>query len=172
MAMRGASVALVCGVLFSCASAVAQTPTELPVASEVRLGGDDTQTRMVVDLSQKVDIRAFTLANPYRIVVDMPQVNFRFPPRTGESGRGLIKAFRFGLVMPGGSRMVIDLAKPARLEKAFTIDAANDQPARLVVDLAASDRDTFLRTVALHSPAPEPRKPEPESKPDSKADSR
>jgi N-acetylmuramoyl-L-alanine amidase len=174
MAMRGASLALVCGFLLGCASALGQTPAELPLASDVRLGGDDTQTRMVVDLSQKVDVRAFTLANPYRVVIDMPQVTFRFPAGTGESGRGLIKAFRFGLVMPGGSRMVIDLAKPARVEKAFTVDAANDQPARLVVDLSASDRDAFLRTVALHERAPEPRRSErePEPKSESKPDAR
>ncbi|HEY4821645.1 MAG TPA: AMIN domain-containing protein, partial [Xanthobacteraceae bacterium] len=86
------------------------TSNDAPVASEVRLGGDDTQTRLVVDLSQKIDVRAFTLANPYRVVMDMPQVTFRLPPKTGEAGRGLIKAFRFGLVMQGGSRIVIDLA--------------------------------------------------------------
>src|SRR5688500_13102159 len=75
---------------------------DFPVASDVRVGGDESQTRFVVDISHKVDIRAFTLANPYRVVIDMPQVAFQFPPRTGETGRGLIKAFRFGLVMQGG----------------------------------------------------------------------
>ena len=49
------------------------------MASEVRLAGDDTQTRLVVDLSQKIDIRAFTLANPYRVVMDMPQVDVPAP---------------------------------------------------------------------------------------------
>jgi N-acetylmuramoyl-L-alanine amidase len=135
-------------------------PHDVPVASEVRLGGDETQTRMIIDLSQKIDVRAFTLANPYRVVMDMPQVTFRLPPKTGEAGRGLIKAFRFGLVMQGGSRIVIDLARPARVDKAFVIEAANDQPARLVVDLAASDRDAFMRTIAVEGRPPE-RKPEP-----------
>jgi N-acetylmuramoyl-L-alanine amidase len=115
---------------------------------------------MIIDLSQKIDVRAFTLANPYRVVMDMPQVTFRLPPKTGEAGRGLIKAFRFGLVMQGGSRIVIDLARPARVDKAFVIEAANDQPARLVVDLAASDRDAFMRTIAVEGRPPE-RKPEP-----------
>ena len=36
-----------------------------------------------------IDVRAFTLANPYRVVMDMPQVTFRLPPKTGEAGRGL-----------------------------------------------------------------------------------
>src|SRR5262249_41735664 len=124
-------------------------PNHFPVASDVRLGGDDTQTRLIVDLTEKVEIRAFTLANPYRVVLDMPQVTFQFPARAGEAGRGLIKAFRFGLVMQGGSRMVIDLARPAQVDMAFVLGAATDQPARLLLHLPATDRAAFMRTVAL-----------------------
>ena len=54
-----------------------------------------------MDLTRKVDLRAFTLADPYRVVIDMPQVTFKLPAVTGESGRGLVKAFRYGLVMHG-----------------------------------------------------------------------
>jgi N-acetylmuramoyl-L-alanine amidase len=167
MSVRAASLA----VSFAAAVVVGASAEERPVppapathafplANEVRLAGDDSLTRMVVDFSRKLDIRPFTLANPYRVVIDMPQVTFKFPARTGETGRGLIKAFRYGLVMQGGSRMVIDLARPARIDKAFMIDAANDQPARLVLDLAASDRDSFMRAIALESRPPEPRKPD------------
>jgi N-acetylmuramoyl-L-alanine amidase len=170
MSVRVTSLAFLCGAMVLGGASAAERPgttappvpgpNDVPVASEVRLGGDDSQTRMVIDLSQKVDVRAFTLANPYRVVMDMPQVTFRLPPKTGETGRGLIKAFRFGLVMQGGSRIVIDLARPSRVDKAFVIDAANDQPARLVVDLAASDREAFLRSVAVEG-RPLERKPEP-----------
>jgi N-acetylmuramoyl-L-alanine amidase len=128
---------------------------DFPVASAARVGGDEGQTRMVVDFSHKVDIRAFTLANPYRIVIDMPQVTFQFPARTGENGRGLIKAFRYGLVMQGGSRIVIDLMKPARIDRAFVLESNNEQPARLVLDLTAVDRETFLRAIALENRAPD-----------------
>jgi N-acetylmuramoyl-L-alanine amidase len=129
---------------------------DFPVATEVRLGGDETATRMVVDVNQKIEMRAFTLANPYRVIIDLPQVIFRFPPRTGEGGRGLVKAFRYGLMMTGGSRIVIDLARPARVEKTFVLDATNDQPARLVLDLAAVDREAFMRTIALENRVREP----------------
>src|SRR5689334_4941395 len=88
---------------------------EFPVASDVRVGGDAKQTRFVVDLSRKVEMRAFTLADPYRVVIDIPQVTFEFPARTGEQGRGLVKAFRYGLVMPGGSRLVLDTTGPVRV---------------------------------------------------------
>ena len=119
------------------------------MATDARLGGDEAQTRFVMDFSRKIEVRAFTLADPYRVVVDIPQVVFQLPPKTGEAGRGLIKAFRFGLVMQGGSRLVFDLAKPAKIEKAFVVDQTDTAPARLVLDLAPTDRESFLRrTVA------------------------
>lgn len=162
LALGGASAAERIGP----SGAPASAPHDFPVASDARLGGDDTQTRLIVDLSQKIEIRAFTLANPYRVVLDMPQVTFQFPPKAGEVGRGLIKAFRFGLVMQGGSRMVIDLARPAQVDMAFVLGAANDQPARLVLHLTATDREAFMRSVALESRAPEGSKPQtpPETK--------
>src|SRR3954447_18990896 len=126
-------------------------PGDFPVASEVRVGGDETQTRLVMDLTRKLDVRAFTLANPFRVVIDMPQTSFQFPPKTGEKGRGLIKAFRYGLVMQGGSRMVLDLARPARIDSAYVLDAGNDQPARLVLELAAVDREAFMRSITRAS---------------------
>jgi N-acetylmuramoyl-L-alanine amidase len=125
------------------------TNVPTPVATDFRLGGDEAQTRFVMDLSRKIDLHTFSLSDPYRVVIDMPEVTFRLPPKSGESGKGLIKAFRFGLMMPGGSRMVFDLAKPARVDKVFVVDATDCVPARLVLDLAPTDRESFLRKIAL-----------------------
>jgi N-acetylmuramoyl-L-alanine amidase len=129
----------------------AAKPDLLPVATDVRLGGDDKQTRLVVDFDRKIDLAAFTLADPYRVVIDLPQVVFKLPPKAGEHGRGLVKAFRYGLIMQGGSRMVLDIKGPVRVEKAFALDAAAGQPARLVIDLSATDRDSFMHNVSLES---------------------
>jgi len=125
-------------------------PADLfPIATAARVAGDTGRTRLVVDLSRPIDVAAFTLADPYRVVIDLPQVTFQLPARTGENGRGLIKAFRYGLVMQGGSRIVIDAASPVRIEKAFVLEAVDDQPARLVLDLVSIDRASFLRNIAL-----------------------
>ena len=154
--------ALIAGIGFAAGGLAAPvTADSFPVATDARLGGDDAQTRFVMDLTRKVDVHVFTLADPYRVVVDIPQVTFRLPPKAGETGRGMIKAFRFGLVMPGGSRIVLDLAKPARVDKAFVVDQAEGAPARLVLDLVATDRENFLRKVALdqrfaHAQTPPP----------------
>ncbi len=157
------AIALVLGVVLLCDSAALaaepgivarnlEAPTvSVPVATDVRLGGDDKLTRFVMDLTQKVDVAAFTLADPYRVVIDLPQVTFKLPAQTGEHGRGLVKAFRYGLIMQGGSRIVLDTKGPVRVDKAFALAAAEGQPARLVLDLAAIDRDNFLRTISLEN---------------------
>jgi N-acetylmuramoyl-L-alanine amidase len=136
-------------------------PDLFPIASEARLGGDAGRTRLVVDLSRPIEIAAFTLADPYRVVVDLPQVTFQLAARTGENGRGLIKAFRYGLVMQGGSRIVIDATGPVRVDKAFVLEAVDGQPARLVLDLVSIDRASFMRNLALEA---KPRRA-PETKP-------
>jgi N-acetylmuramoyl-L-alanine amidase len=155
MALRALSCVFL-GVLLASSAAFAGerpaqpvAPDSLPVATDARLGGDETQTRFVMDLSRKIDLHAFTLADPYRVILDIPQVVFRLPPKSGEGGRGIVTAYRFGLVMQGGSRMVFDLAKPVRIEKAFVVDATDGAPARLVLDLAATDRENFLRRIVL-----------------------
>ncbi|HVY56925.1 MAG TPA: N-acetylmuramoyl-L-alanine amidase [Xanthobacteraceae bacterium] len=125
-----------------------------PRATDARLGGDDSKTRFILDLSQKIEIRAFTLADPYRVVIDLPQIEFLLPPKTGEHGRGLVKAFRYGLVMQGGSRIVLDVTGPVRVEKAYVLDPSGDQPARLVLELARVDRQTFMRAVAIDNYLP------------------
>ena len=114
-----------------------------PVASGVRLAGDTHQTRFILDLDRKIDVRAFVLADPYRVVLDIPQVTFKLAPDVGAKGEGLIRAFRYGLVMPGGSRIVFDLTGPAKIEKSYVLDPANGQPARLVVELASVDKAAF-----------------------------
>ena len=136
-------------------------PDLFPIATEARLGGDASRTRLVLDLSRPIEIAAFTLADPYRVVIDLPQVTFQLPGRTGEHGRGLIKAFRYGLVMQGGSRVVIDATGPVRVDKAFVLEPVDGQPARLVLDLVAIDRTSFMRNLALEA---KPRRT-PETKP-------
>jgi N-acetylmuramoyl-L-alanine amidase len=150
---------------------VSAPATAFPVASDARLAGDDKQTRFVLELDRKIDLRAFALADPYRVVLDIPQVNFQLPANTGQSGRGIVKAFRYGLVMPGGSRIVMDLTRPATIDKAYVVEAANGQPPKLVVELSATDRASFLRAISTNSRAelrpsatPDPVKSSPDDK--------
>jgi N-acetylmuramoyl-L-alanine amidase len=151
-------LAAICGALIGAAMpagaqrVAARAPAQdYPVATEARLLGDEARTRFVVELNRTIDVAAFTLADPYRVVIDVPQVDFRLPAKTGETGRGLVKAFRFGLVMQGGSRIVLDVGAPVRVDKAFVLDPVDGQPARLVIDLVAIDRESFVRNLAIEN---------------------
>jgi N-acetylmuramoyl-L-alanine amidase len=124
------------------------TAPSLPIVTDARLAGDTNQTRFVLDLDKPVTFRAFALPDPYRIVLDMGQVDFHLPTGAGVNGRGLVKAFRYGMVMPGGSRIVFDLAGPARIASATMLEAANGQPPRLVLELEQVDQATFNQTVS------------------------
>jgi N-acetylmuramoyl-L-alanine amidase len=152
-------LALLCAAASLCAdvslvrAAEAQqvTAPAFPVASDARLAGDGKQTRFVLDLDKTITFRAFTLADPYRVVVDVPQIDFRLPIGAGATGRGLITAFRYGLVMPGGSRIVIDLTGPARIANTYMLDAANGQPPRLVLEFEQVDQATFTQSLGTES---------------------
>ncbi|MEI2385730.1 N-acetylmuramoyl-L-alanine amidase [Breoghania sp. JC706] len=114
------------------------------VASAARVAGDAHRTRFIVDLSRTVKFAASALADPDRVILDMPEVRFDLPPKSGESGRGLVKAWRYGLIAPGKSRIVLDLSGPARIDKSFVLPSVDGQPARLVIDFVKTTRAAFL----------------------------
>ena len=125
--------------------------SNFPIASDARLAGDAKQTRFILDLDKAVQFRTFALADPYRVVVDLPQVSFQLPAGVGVTGRGLVKAYRYGLVMPGGSRIVFDLTGPAKIAKSYVLEAANGQPPRLVLEFEEVDRTAFVQSLAPES---------------------
>lgn len=146
------AAALLCSdpAAFGAAEGESATPVAasiFPIATDARLAGDAKQTRFILDLDKKLPFRAFPLADPYRVVVDIPQVNFQLPAGVGTIGRGLIKAFRYGLVMPGGSRIVFDLTGPAKIANSYVLDAANGQPPRLVLEFEEVDRTAFVQSL-------------------------
>jgi N-acetylmuramoyl-L-alanine amidase len=131
----------------------------LPVASDGRVVGDDQRTRFVLDLTAPVAVSAFTPADPYRVVVDLPEVAFELPPDAGLTGRGLVSGWRYGLFARGRSRIVLDATGPVSVGEAFVVPPGEGQPARLVVDLvgttATAFRDEQMKSAATREAANE-----------------
>jgi N-acetylmuramoyl-L-alanine amidase len=126
------------------AAAPAASPSDAPYMLDARVVGDGSRVRFIADVSSPVDMAVFPLADPYRIVIDLPEMRFVMPDGVGSQGRGLISAFRYGLISAGKSRIVIDLTGPVAIDRQFAVPAADGQPARLVVDLVPTTRDKFL----------------------------
>jgi N-acetylmuramoyl-L-alanine amidase len=126
-----------------------------PIMFDARIVGDDTRVRFIADLSVPVEAAVFTLADPYRIVIDLPDVRFALPDLAGTEPRGLASAFRYGSISSGKSRIVIDVTGPVSIDKSFAIAPADGQPARFVVDVLPSTRAAFLSAPTLYrEPAP------------------
>jgi N-acetylmuramoyl-L-alanine amidase len=132
------------------ATATASTVAGIPYMLDARVVGDESRVRFVADMSETVTPEVFTLANPYRIVVDLPEVRFALPDGAGESGRGLVSAFRYGLISKGKSRVVIDVTGPVAVDKQFSVDAVDGQPARLVIDVVPATVDQFAATAKAY----------------------
>jgi N-acetylmuramoyl-L-alanine amidase len=111
-------------------------------ARHAELAGTDKQTTFSIDLSSGVQAEIFTLANPYRVVVDLPNVTFRLPDGTGQTGRGLVSAFRYGLLSVGKARIVLDAEGPVVIRKA-DMTAHGGGTVRLVVALAPTTPKAF-----------------------------
>ena len=115
-----------------------------PYVLDARVVGDETRMRFVADMSATVDATVFALADPYRIIIDLPEVRFVLPDTAGSEGRGFISAFRYGSISAGKSRIVIDVTGPVAIDKQFVVEPADGQPARLVIDVVPTTREKFL----------------------------
>lgn len=107
--------------------------------------------RLTIELSRKVDIEAFGLTDPYRLVVDLPEVRFDIATDVLKEPKGLVRSWRYGLFLAGRSRLVIDLAGPVRLGKA-TVEAVAGGKGRLVVEFDQASREDFLAHVRSAKP--------------------
>ena len=122
----------------------------------VEIEGDEVRTRFSLVLSGNAPYQYFLLPDPYRVIIDIPDVSFRLPKGMGQQGRGLIQAYRYGLFAPGKSRIVIDTTGPVRVE---AVDPARRGAtgARITLELTPTERASFL--ARLPPPTPRPKEP-------------
>lgn len=130
----------------------------------IRIGAHPDRTRLVLELSDKADFRVFLLPAPYRMVIDLPQAQWRagtLPRAAGISG------LRQGRLEDGLSRLVLDLDRPVSVRAAFFLPRSGAAPDRLVVDFSPVPETVFqnerekvygtlarLATLAPRPPAP------------------
>jgi len=133
---------LIAKVLKDNQAAQAKKPAA-PVVMSVRIGEHDDRTRFVVELSDPLNLRTFTLSNPNRVVIDMPAVQWHLDGAPKPTGHGAIKGYRYGLFRPGNSRFVIDLTQPVTISSAVVIPPEGGFGYRVVIDLFPSSQAKF-----------------------------
>ncbi|MGY8959574.1 MAG: N-acetylmuramoyl-L-alanine amidase, partial [Alphaproteobacteria bacterium] len=131
---------------------IAPVAVAAPEVTGARIGVHPESTRVVLELSESVDYQLFTLANPYRVVIDLPEVRWRVPDKRMRASEGLVNSFRFGLFQAGNSRVVLGTSVPTKITKHFLIPADNENPVRFVLDLAQINALKFTAGRKLKSP--------------------
>lgn len=146
------------GVAFAQQGAVVARSVDLQTAGEL--------TRLVFELSAPITAKGHVLAQPDRVVIDLPEITFQIDPSKGRGPAtpkpdprrrqmqtaqpllGAVSSYRFGLVSPGKSRVVIDLAHPSRIARLISEPLPGGQGARLVIELGKTERSAFLAEAA------------------------
>lgn len=116
----------------------------LPVVSSARVGLHPDKTRLVFEMDRSVPYKIFTLSDPFRVVIDFPEVSWRVPPARMRASVGLVSGFRFGLFQPGNSRVVVDVNTPAVVSSHFILPPKGNTPLRFVLDLKPTTRQAFF----------------------------
>jgi N-acetylmuramoyl-L-alanine amidase len=133
------------GVLLLALAGIASA-AELPSASAARVVGDGKKTRFVADISEALSFSVYVVPDPYRVIIDMPEVSFDLAEGSGRKVRGLVREYRYGVLERGRARIVLDTDGPVLIDKSFVVKPEDGQPARIVVDLVKTSREAFLRT--------------------------
>ncbi len=120
-------------LLLTCFTGAA--PAQALSVNDARIGLHSDKTRMVLELDRMSVFRTFVLADPWRLVVDMPAFQWNVG-KISNPKQSPVATIRQGTLQPGISRIVVDLERPVIISNAFLLRADQGRPDRLVVDFA------------------------------------
>jgi N-acetylmuramoyl-L-alanine amidase len=116
----------------------------MPVVIDLRLAEEGNRTRLIVELSDPVGVQVFTLTEPNRVVIDMPEVLWRNSENVPPPGNGIVQSYRYGLFREGNSRFVIDLNVPVRVAMPQILPPDDGFGFRLLLDLNRTSLEDFV----------------------------
>ena len=86
-----------------------------PGVDKVRVQTHSGFTRVVIETTAPIAPNLFTMGRPHRLVIDMPELQWRIPRPSGLVNTALVTRFSFGLFQPGVSRLVLNLSGPTQI---------------------------------------------------------
>ncbi|WP_189422740.1 N-acetylmuramoyl-L-alanine amidase [Devosia pacifica] len=131
----------------------AETPlatSGLPQVLEARVSSTADRARLVVDLSQQSEFALVSLSEPNRIAVDVRAERQKAVDQVepaAPSGEGLIADYSVQQLGSERVRTTLELSQPAQVQQAYVLEAFDDQPARLVVDIIPATPEVFAANV-------------------------
>lgn len=136
-------------------AAPAEAAAGVPEILDSRITATEDRARLVVDLSAPAEFGVTLLLDPYRIVVTLAaegaaQARAELTPNTQ-----LVRAYELRTASDERMQAVLELNLPAQVQQSYTLEAFDDQPARLVLDLIPDDPARFAANAESGSAAEE-----------------
>lgn len=134
-------------------------------AQPAPVDSDLAATRFVVGLDRAADFQVFSLTNPNRVIVELPEVKLQLPSLPEGKAVGLVNGVRSGLSAPGKTRIVIDVTQPVVVDSAKVIPVKGGKghqldleivPVRKVVHKPFATEPFGLGAQGLQPPLPLP----------------
>lgn len=144
-----ALVALLCLSVVAPAHAVSAPAGPLLVFG-ARIAGDDARTRLVIDFDRKPEFKVHYVANPYRVLIDLPETAFGIKADELEA-RGIFSDIRYGTMAAGRSRIVLTASRPIGVVLAEVQEEQGAASYRLVIDTAIVTDQAFQDQVEKQS---------------------
>jgi N-acetylmuramoyl-L-alanine amidase len=114
--------------------------------------GSVSRTRFLIGLEESVQYQVFSLSNPNRVIVQLPEVKMQLPNAPGETAVGLVKSFSAGISAPGKARVVIFVTEPVVVESSKLEPAADGKSHNLALEIVPAEKAKAAKKPL--SPAP------------------
>lgn len=128
------------------AAAETEAGSAAPALLDSRVTATQDRARLVLDLTTPTEFVVYTANDPMSVVIE-----FRGQAGTDQdnqpTGDGLVTAYTIDAPDADRVRVTLSLAGPAQVQQSYILDAFEDQPARLVIDLVPDTTENFVANV-------------------------
>ena len=109
------------------------------VAATHELSGSKQRTRFVIGVDRVVQPRVFSLSNPNRVIIDLPDIGVHLPAQADGKSVGLVQSFRGGLAAADKFRVILEVTEPVIVERSVVEPGKDGRAARLVIEIVPVD---------------------------------
>ncbi len=109
---------------------------EVTQVTGIRFGIQGARTRVVIDADRPLGYATKVLGDPWRLVVDLPDVVWNPQPGPLSKVRGIARAHRFGSLGSGRGELIVDTSSPFRIVTTVLLPPSEiTSRYRLMIDL-------------------------------------
>ena len=120
-----------------------------PVVLEGKLTLEKDLSVLNFTFTRPVPVSAFPMAQPDRLIIDLPLVNFQIQDQFKQAKSAIVKSVRYGALGHEKSRIIIELAKPALISRMGFVPVASGFAQSLRIELEAAEPKSFANEAKI-----------------------